>query len=111
MSGVIWGWAIVRAATQLGGSAAVLGLAVAVAAFAMCVQATWSLLAFTPGTFVGAAGYFGNRTVFWSTVVSLLLGAVLALASERPADVVERLLGAPRPAERPAPAAAAHRCR
>ena len=105
LSGVLRGWAIVWAATQLGGSAAVLGLAVAVAAFAMCVQAAWGLLAFIPGTFVGAASFFGNQTVFWATVVSLVLGVLLAFVSERGADLVERALTA-RPS-RPAHAAPA----
>jgi hypothetical protein len=105
VSGVVWGWAIVWAATHLGGSAAVLGLAVAVAAFAMCVQAAWSVLAFIPGAFVGAASFFGNQTVFWATLLSLLVGVVLAYASERLGDVVERAL-AGRTAEAPTAEAA-----
>ena len=95
VSGVVWGWLIVWAAGQvLAGSAAVLGLVVALAAFCMCVQAGWGPLAFIPGTFIGAASFFGNGTLFWSTVTSLVVGVLLAYASEVLGDVVERGLGA-----------------
>ncbi len=46
----------------------------------------------TPAPWPGAASYFGNGTVFWATAFSLVLGVVLAYASERFADVVERVL-------------------
>lgn len=97
VSGAVWGWLIVWAAGQvLAGSAAVLGLVVAVAAFCMCVQAGWGPLAFIPGTFIGAASFFGTGTLFWSTVTSLVVGVLLAYASEVLGDVVERGLGARR---------------
>lgn len=95
VSGAIWGWLILWAATHLrAGSAAVLGLCVALAAFGMCVQAAWGPLAFIPGAFVGAAAYFGNAGIFWATIVSLVAGALLAFASERLADVIEKTLPA-----------------
>jgi hypothetical protein len=98
-SGVVWGWLIVWASGHvLAGSAAVLGLFVAIAAFGMCVQAAVGPLAFIPGAFIGAASYFGNGTLFWSTVVSLVAGALLAYASEVLADVIERSLGGRRSA-------------
>jgi hypothetical protein len=90
--GAVWGWLIVQAVAHTSSSALVLGAFVAVAAFAMCVQAAWSVLAFIPGAFVGAASYFGNQTVFWATLLSLLVGTVLAYASERLGNVVERAL-------------------
>lgn len=93
-SGLVWGWLIVWAAGHvLAGSAAVLGLFVAIAAFGMCMQAAVPPLAFIPGAFVGAAAFFGNATVFWATLVSLVAGALLAYASELLADVIERSLG------------------
>jgi hypothetical protein len=92
-SGAVWGWAILWVATHLSASsAAVLGLCVALGAFGMCVQAAWGPLAFIPGAFVGAAAYFGNQGIFWATLASLVLGAVLAFASERLADVIEKTL-------------------
>jgi hypothetical protein len=70
----------------------VLGLFVALAAFGMCVQATVPLLAFIPGALVGAAAFFGNGGLFWSTLVSLVAGALLAYASELLGDVIEKAL-------------------
>ena len=97
LSGLVWGWLILWAATKVSsGSAAVLGLFVAIAAFGMCVQAAWGPLAFIPGAFVGAAAYFGNQGIFWATLASLVLGALLAFASEKLADVVEKALPARR---------------
>ncbi|KUO06051.1 DUF1097 domain-containing protein [Streptomyces caeruleatus] len=82
-TGLLWGWLIFWAATQLApDSAVILGLCVAVGAFGMCVQARWSPLSFIPGAFVGAACYFGNGTVWQSTLISLVVGALLAYASE-----------------------------
>ena len=93
ISGLLWGYVLLWAATQVSeGSAAVLGLFVAIAAFGMCVQAAVPLLAFIPGAFVGAAAYFGSGGVFWSTLLSLVAGALLAYASELLADVVEKAL-------------------
>jgi hypothetical protein len=88
-----WGWLILWAATRVSeGSAAVCGLFVALAAFGMCAQAAWGPPAFIPGAFVGAAAYFGNQGIFWATLVSLVAGALLAFASERLADVIEKTL-------------------
>lgn len=105
LSGLAWGWLILWAATQVSaGSAAVLGLFVALAAFGMCVQAAWAPLAFIPGAFIGAAAYFGNGGIFWATLVSLVAGALLAFASERLGDVVEKVL--PSRGGRPVPSTA-----
>ena len=43
-------------------------------------------------TFIGAAAYFGNAGVFWSTLISLVVGALLAFASELLGDVIEKAL-------------------
>ena len=103
LSGLLWGFALLWAATQVSaGSAVVLGLFVALAAFGMCVQAAVPLLAFIPGAFVGAAAYFGNAGVFWSTLISLVAGALLAYASELLGDVIEKALPGGRRAGRPA---------
>ncbi len=93
VSGLLWGFALLWAATKVSaGSAAVLGLFVALAAFGMCVQAAVEPLAFIPGAFVGAAAYFGNQGIFWATLLSLVVGALLAYASERLGDVIEKTL-------------------
>lgn len=106
LSGLLWGFALLWAATQVSaGSAVVLGLFVAIAAFGMCVQAAVPLLAFIPGAFVGAAAYFGNAGTFWSTLISLVAGALLAYVSEILGDVIEKALTGRR-AARPAPTTA-----
>jgi hypothetical protein len=93
ISGLLWGFVLLWVATRLApGSAVVLGIFVAVAAFGMCVQAAVPLLAFIPGAFIGAACFFGNGGVFWSTLVSLVAGALLAYASELLGDVIEKAL-------------------
>ena len=105
VSGLLWGAALLWAATEVrAGSAAVLGLFVALAAFGMCVQAAVRPLSFIPGAFVGAAAYFGNQGVFWATLASLVAGALLAYASERLGDIVEKVL--PKGGARPVPSTA-----
>ena len=100
ISGLLWGYALLWAATQVSqGSAVVLGLFVALAAFGMCVQAAVPLLAFIPGAFVGAAAFFGSGGVFWATLVSLVAGALLAYASELLGDVIEKVLSKGRTAQ------------
>lgn len=108
VAGAVWGWLIVWAVGHTSSSALVLGAFVAVAAFAMCVQAAWAPLGFIPGAFVGAAAFFGTGALFWSTVTSLVLGVLLAFASEVLGDVIERsLLHAPVPAVEHPPVSAA----
>ena len=98
VSGLLWGFVLLWAATRISeGSAVVLGVFVAIAAFGMCVQAAVPLLAFIPGAFVGAAAFFGNAGIFWSTLVSLVAGALLAYASELLGDLIEKALTAGRP--------------
>ena len=108
VSGLLWGFALLWAATRISeGSAVVLGLFVALAAFGMCVQAAVPLLAFIPGAFIGAAAYFGNAGVFWSTLISLVAGALLAFASELLGDVIENSLNGRRAGRRAASTARA----
>ncbi|MCW2584171.1 MAG: hypothetical protein JWQ53_2961 [Klenkia sp.] len=95
VSGLVWGWLILKATLGVSeaGAPAVLGLMVALGAFAMCVQAAVKPLAFIPGAFIGAACFFGNDGLFWATLISLVGGALLAYVSERLADVIEHALG------------------
>ena len=101
LSGLLWGFVLLWAATQINAaSTVVLGVFVALAAFGMCVQAAVPLLAFIPGAFIGAAAYFGSGALFWATLISLVVGALLAFASEILADVIEKALTGRR-ADRP----------
>jgi hypothetical protein len=102
VSGLVWGWLILWAATHVSaGSAAVLGLFVALGAFGMCVQAAVAPLAFIPGAFIGASVYFGNSFLFWATLASLVVGSLLAFASELLADVIEKAVPAARSGRSP----------
>ena len=88
LSGVLWAWLAVTAAGLFGGWVGALPIAVAVAAFIMCVQAGWSPLAFIPGTFMGAACLFGNEINVWSTVICAVIGLVLGFISEWSAGLI-----------------------
>ena len=90
VSGVVWGWVIVQIAGV--GFPLALGVAVAIVAFCMCVQAAVPLLAFIPGTFIGAASYFGTEYKFFPTIAALLIGVAFAWASDLLGQVIQRTL-------------------
>ncbi|WP_314194547.1 DUF1097 domain-containing protein [uncultured Arthrobacter sp.] len=87
LSGVLWGAAIVWGAANLPVPAA-LGISVAIAVVAMCVQARWSVLAFIPGTFAGCAAYFGTTFDAAGTCIALIAGAGLGWFSEYTAGLL-----------------------
>lgn len=99
LSGVLWGAAIVWGAATLPISGA-LGISVAIAAFAMCVQARWSVLGFIPGAFAGCAAYFGTGFDLTGTCVALIAGACLGWLSEYTAGLLTK---AGKKAQTPAP--------
>ncbi|MFE7213995.1 DUF1097 domain-containing protein [Streptomyces sp. NPDC057611] len=88
LSGVAWGWLAVLAAGLATGWSGALPVAVAVIAFAMCAQASWSLLSFIPGAFLGAAALFGNAVDVPVTAAVLVVGVLLGIASDWPADLL-----------------------
>lgn len=47
------------------------------------IQSKWNVLSFVPGTFVGAAIYFGNHFELQSTIITMMLGAILGFISEQ----------------------------
>ena len=96
LSGVVWGWIIVQIAGI--GFPLALGIAVAVVALCMCLQAAVPLLAFIPGTFVGAACYFGSNYKFLPTVIALIIGILFAWASDLLGKVIQRAVVRERPA-------------
>ncbi|GIL36589.1 MULTISPECIES: DUF1097 domain-containing protein [Phycicoccus] len=110
LSGVVYGWLAVWFAGVATFPGA-LAVAVAVIAAAMCLQAGWFVLSFIPGAFFGAASYFGNGASFWSTVVAVVVGAVLgwasAVAGARIQALVDGRSGAARPPAAEPPAAPA----
>lgn len=88
LSGVIWGWLIVWAAGAIGGWPGALAISVVIGAFFMCAQANWSVLSFIPGTFVGAACFFGTNGDWLGTTIALVSGACLAWLSGWTADLI-----------------------
>jgi hypothetical protein len=82
LSGVVWGWLAVLGAGLLGGWQGALPVAVAIIAFAMCVQAGWAPLSFIPAAFVGAASLYGNDVNVATTAIALVIGVLLGIASE-----------------------------
>src|SRR6478672_5971694 len=87
LSGVLWGAIIVWGAANLPIPGA-LGISVAIAAFAMCVQARWGILAFIPGAFAGCAAYFGTTFDAAGTCLGLIVGACLGWLSEYTAGLL-----------------------
>ncbi len=87
LSGVFWGFIIIAIMGVIGGAGIpfALGIAVVIGAFAMCVQAHLPILGFIPGSFIGAASYFGagaSTDVLIPVAISLVCGAVLGYISE-----------------------------
>lgn len=96
LSGIVWGWLAVLGAGLLGGWGGALPVAVAVIAFAMCVQAGWPPLSFIPAAFLGAASLFGNDVEVASTAIALVAGVALGIASEWAAgEIVRRSSSSP----------------
>ncbi|MBG0763855.1 MAG: DUF1097 domain-containing protein [Tissierellales bacterium] len=90
LSGVFWGVVIVQISnllTPMIGGTVALSIGVVVGAFAMCLQANISLLAFIPGAFIGAAIYFGSGDVV-TAVVGLVSGGLFGYVSEKGSNLL-----------------------
>ncbi len=76
MSGVIWALAIIYG-SQVFSDISLLGYAVTgVIAFVMCIQAKSALLAYIPGTFIGACTIFAAQGDLAQTIPSLIVGVL-----------------------------------
>ena len=86
LSGVLWAFLALQAATRFGGGTAVLSVAVGVAALIMVMQSRISVLSFIPGAFLGAATavsvVVGANGTWTKTIIALVVGAVLGYLSE-----------------------------
>ena len=84
LSGVLWGFVVVLIFKALAGAlpGAALGIAVAIGCFIMVIQANIKILSFIPGTFAGAAAFFGTNFDWQKTAIALVIGALLAFLSE-----------------------------
>lgn len=86
LSGVFWAWLTVLTlgAVTFPGALAVL---VGILALVLCLQAAVPVLAFIPGSFIGAALYFGTlgadpAPAVWTTAITLVIGVAFAFASD-----------------------------
>lgn len=76
MSGVIWALAIIYG-SQIFSDISLFGYAVTgVIAFVMCIQAKSALLAYIPGTFIGACTIFAAQGDLAQTIPSLIVGVL-----------------------------------
>ncbi|MBG3012082.1 DUF1097 domain-containing protein [Proteus faecis] len=76
MSGVIWALAIIYG-SQIFNDISIFGYAVTgVIAFIMCIQAKSTLLAYIPGTFIGACTIFAAQGDLTQTIPSLIVGVL-----------------------------------
>ncbi|ATM98944.1 MULTISPECIES: DUF1097 domain-containing protein [Proteus] len=76
MSGVIWALAIIYG-SQVFSDISIFGYAVTgVIAFVMCIQAKSALLAYIPGTFIGACTIFAAQGDLAQTIPSLIVGVL-----------------------------------
>ncbi|MBG2914078.1 MULTISPECIES: DUF1097 domain-containing protein [Proteus] len=80
MSGVIWALAIIYG-SQIFSDISIFGYAVTgVIAFVMCIQAKSVLLAYIPGTFIGACTIFAAQGDLSQTIPSLIVGVLFGYA-------------------------------
>jgi hypothetical protein len=86
LSGVLWAFLALQAATRMGGGTTMISIAVGVAALIMVLQAKISTLSFIPGAFLGAATavsvVVGANGTWTKTIIALVAGAVLGYLSE-----------------------------
>lgn len=76
ISGVIWALAIIYG-SQIFNDISIFGYAVTgVIAFIMCIQAKSTLLAYIPGTFIGACTIFAAQGDLTQTIPSLIVGVL-----------------------------------
>jgi hypothetical protein len=86
LSGVLWAALALLLWNRFGGGVPMLSLLVGLAAFIMVLQAKIPALAFIPGAFLGAAAAVsvgvGANGTYTSTLIALVVGAVLGYVSE-----------------------------
>jgi hypothetical protein len=94
LSGVLWAFLAITAATRFGGGVPVLSVLVGFAALFMVLQAKIPALSFIPGAFLGAATavsvVVGANGSWTRTIVALVAGAVLGYLSEMLAGALTR---------------------
>ncbi len=90
LSGVAWG-VIILFVVKAWGVPYAIGVVAAVAVALMCVQASWSVLGFIPGTFIGVACFLGANADWQGTSIALVIGAILGFVSEQGAGLIGKI--------------------
>ncbi|MDR3255343.1 MAG: DUF1097 domain-containing protein [Synergistaceae bacterium] len=80
LSGVLWGVVFVWLSPFVPAQFGV--VIIAILAGIMCWQANFPLLSFIPGTFIGNACFYANGNNWSDTIIGLLCGIALGLASD-----------------------------
>jgi hypothetical protein len=96
MLGAGYGWVVVTVGATIPMSGAV-GIGVGLIAALMCLQASWSVLSFIPGAFLGASCFFGNPGGIISTLAALVVGAVIGWLSDTIGKLIQRRVITPTP--------------
>ena len=81
MSGILWAMIAIQGSKVLPIPEPV-AVMTAIISFFIIAQAKISFLAFIPGTFVGCASTFGMSGNWKATIIALLMGSVLGIASD-----------------------------
>lgn len=75
LSGVFWAMVIIKCSSMV--DLEIMGyIATSVVAFAMCIQASKSYLAYIPGTFIGSCATFASDGNWQLVIPSLILGGI-----------------------------------
>ena len=98
LTGVGWAMVIISGSALLDSSA--IGYVItAIISFMMCVQAKQKILAYIPGTFIGACATFASNGDWKTVAASLLLGAVMGFAMKQSGEWLYQKLALPKPAQ------------
>ena len=90
MSGIIWAMLAIVVSNILPIPEPV-AVMTTIISFFIIAQAKISFLAFIPGTFVGCASTFGMNGNWKATIIALLMGSVLGIASDVGGVLIKKL--------------------
>jgi len=90
MSGILWAMLAIQVSNILPIPEPV-AVMTTIISFFIIAQAKISFLAFIPGTFLGCASTFGMNGNWKATIIALLMGSVLGIASDAGGVLIKKL--------------------
>ena len=90
MSGILWAMIAIQGSKFLPIPEPV-AVMTGIISFFIIAQAKISLLTFIPGTFIGCASTFGMNGNWKATIIALLMGSVLGIASDAGGVLIKKL--------------------